>query len=682
MVSASAPLTAADILNPTNGIYGILIAIILYYAFDWTDTVDFMIKSCWTLVVYLAPSRLVSALDSTFSAARLRQDEGSGSALVYHTEKSNAMRRILRLDNGGVMSFVQRSRAFSNVSPPRTMALPGLGNWDNSCYQNSVLQGLASLRSLPVYLDSPPSQNDDTTRSVLLSLASSLNDKGNKGATLWTPAKLKNMSSWQQQDAQEYFARVLDEVDKDTAQVLGEEKRKRSRQGLSIRDHPLAKPSRRDCPTGSPPSGNEPGLDELPDELKSIVCQNPLEGLLAQRVGCQRCGYVEGLSLVPFTCLTVPLGKDIFYDIRECLNDYTTLESIDGVECAKCTLLSTEAKLREVLLRLGPAQPDTQPVDSQKANLLKSFQERLDLIDDALESQEFTDASLKKCQIGANSKVASTKTKQAVIGRAPQALIIHVNRSQFDELTGALTKNYARVNFPLSFNLGPWYLGHAGTGSALSTEEWNSNPTVSMLPPFDAAEKSNNPDLDYQLRAVVTHYGRHENGHYICYRQAPDQKAEENSEAENKEGDSWWRLSDQQVTEVSEQEMLNQGNVFMLFYERVLASGPGPATPAPPAHDYTTEHHQAPEHVLDVASEPVEPAPSIIGTTCETSVASEADDVAGEGQLHPTRTPDTPTISADTPKAHNHLPQLIPQALPTPPPSPTLADGDGRTMTK
>jgi ubiquitin carboxyl-terminal hydrolase 1 len=113
----------------------------------------------------------------------------------------------------------------------------------------------------------------------------------------------------------------------------------------------------------------------------------------------------------------------------------------------------------------------------------------------------------------------------------------------------------------------------------------------------------------YELRAVVTHYGHHENGHYVCYRRHPASSVSNASRVEGAESESpitttseesaigdamnpdhepqsapdtngslsgqdgplsqWWRLSDEDVTKVDEKTVLSQGGVFMLFYDCV-----------------------------------------------------------------------------------------------------------------
>ena len=491
------------------------------------------------------------------------EDDTTGFNSKGHANKSDAMRRIFGFGGAGLLNTVQRTRTLSNLgsvfkATPKN-SLPGLGNWDNSCYQNSVLQGLAALESLTDFLNQNATPDvSQPTKTALKDIIAKLNDPSNVGKTFWTPAELKSMSSWQQQDAQEYFSKVSDELEKDTAQEL---KRRPGQAGLQA--------LYQEC-SDVIASKSASDISQLPEELKSLIARNPLEGLLAQRVGCQQCGYVEGLSLVPFNCLTVPLGRSWMYDVRSCLDDYTVLEPINGVECAKCTLVRAKQQMDQLLSQLqsSTSNPEEGSEDASRA-LRESLLARLDLVNQALEDEDFSDQTLKKCQIPAKTRVSTTKSRQAVIARPPKSLVIHINRSNFDELTGVQSKNLATVRFPQQLDLAPWCLGQGpgpeNTDDAV--ENWNVDPSKSML--------SDDEDLEglesgkrYELRAVITHYGRHENGHYICYRKAP-YAIKQNEEDINEDSDSWWRLSDEEVTQVDEDIVLAQGGVFMLFYEQV-----------------------------------------------------------------------------------------------------------------
>ncbi|KAF2111458.1 hypothetical protein BDV96DRAFT_582185 [Lophiotrema nucula] len=466
------------------------------------------------------------------------------------------------------------SKSYSNVPP-------GLGNISNSCYQNSIVQGLASLPTLRDYLSKTSSQyqlsDSETTTGALFELINKLNDPENHGHNFWINGVLKSMSTWQQQDAQEYYSKVLESLDKE---VLKSSKSKRETAASWLLTAKSLSDSRGTTEEGqeerSQEARNLDGASDTPTPSEQLqVPSNPLNGLQAQRVGCIVCGYTEGLSMTPFTNLTVPLGNRWTYDIRECLDEVTNLELIQGVECAKCTLLKRRDDLSNVLEK-----------PNLNADLRKSVADRLEIVQDALDDEDFEDATLvKKCLIPKKNWVKSTKSRQAVIARAPKSLVLHVNRSVFDEYTGAQLKNTAQVHFPKLLDLGLWCLGsHPATDSQSpdeSIEEWPRDPRKSILQGIVGDVPPTSP-FQYDLRAVVTHYGRHENGHYIAYRRHPFAKLAKPAESEadpepipdanedeHAQPEQWWRFSDDDVSAVSEDLVLNQGGVFMLFYERL-----------------------------------------------------------------------------------------------------------------
>ncbi|CAG8972080.1 hypothetical protein HYALB_00004946 [Hymenoscyphus albidus] len=505
----------------------------------------------WNCLVYLTPSRLLDAVEEYQNPLGI-----SDPALKHiprtHAAKSQAMRRVLGIDTpGGVMASVaQASRRLSilNLSPTGNGRPAGLGNWDNSCYQNSVLQGLASLDSLTGYLATfsmekkfmeEAKKPETKMADALRELIATLNDPENDGKRIWTPSTLKNMSSWQQQDAQEYFSKVLDEIDKEIGGV---------------------------AKSGGVVQGLE--SERCSVDSKDSKFRNPMEGLLAQRVGCLKCGHSEGLSMVPFNCLTVPLGKMWSHDIVQCLDEFTKLEQIEGVECGKCTLLKYQKLLSTLLER------------SADSNIQSQSQKRLDAINEALEDDDYEEKTiLQKCKITTKNRVSVTKTRQAVVARPPRSLVVHFNRSVFDEMTGDLRKNHSEVRFPKTLDLGPWCLGSAGTHPTSATEEWHLDPEKPMVASSIRRSRIRGPS--YELRAVITHYGRHENGHYICYKKHAAAVVPDDVD-EKVDQEQWWRLSDDDVMKVSEENVLGQGGVFMLFYDCIE-----PAAPVSPDEDLT-----------------------------------------------------------------------------------------------
>ncbi|KAJ5713074.1 uncharacterized protein N7483_010255 [Penicillium malachiteum] len=562
----TAPTTLQN--NQTLG-YLLLALLSIYLLFDHFGLAPVsLIQLAWNVLVFLTPSWIIVALDTRMSPSE--SSPSSYSPMTFHA-KNEAMQRIFGLDDNSFPAF-RRSRSLSGLGSAllghsQDAIPPGLGNWDNSCYQNSIIQGLASLKSLSEFLvqnvEALADKGSISTHRALRGIIEHLNSASNYGHKLWIPSDLKSMSSWQQQDAQEYFSKLVDQIDIEVQHASRGQTRNMGLKTIG-REESILKDF---CE-------NKTEIDGTSDKQPSF--RNPMEGLLAQRVGCMKCGWTEGLSLIPFNCLTVPLGGQHEYDIRECLDQYMALEPIEGVECAKCTLLRVREQLINLLDGLSEDTNSDSPQKSALPDAVRdSAQARLESVTAALEGDDFAEKTLtEKCHIPSKNRVSATKSRQAVIARAPQCLVVHINRSLFDEMTGMLRKNYAAVKFPRHMDLNDWCLGTQNGRSDDAPEQWETNPSESMLPAPGQAVRL--PSRHYELRAIITHYGRHENGHYICYRKyptsvfpapVPDEVLQ--AEGDKEKPERWYRLSDDDVQMVSEGHVMSQGGAFMLFYEAV-----------------------------------------------------------------------------------------------------------------
>lgn len=526
-----------------------IVLIAAYYGLQYLDIAVLPAHELlWNALVYVIPMPLL------LNSARRQELKANDMLSQSHAAKSDALRKVLgfggnallqKLPAGDAIGLGSVSRRLSMATGlrPATSDVPaGLGNWDNSCYQNSVLQALASLDRFSGWLKTAEPKDSDasaTTNTALQEMIEKLRATENNGKHIWTPAKLKNMSSWTQQDAQEYFSKVMDELDKEAKKAFKQQLDQPGLETIVERDQ----------------KGKEQGSFE--EAAHAVAMRNPLEGLTAQRVSCTQCGFSEGYSMIPFNCLTVPLGNSRYYGLQDCLTDYTKSEDIEGVECRSCTLMQAAERLQKLLVN-APFQPDqtentealTASVGSQAMQLPPELRaqvvQRLRAIEKALDEDDFSDKTLKQdCQIPPKSYASVVKRREAIIARAPQSLAIHINRSLFDEMTGVQRKNYAEVQYPEMLDLRPWLL------------ESGSSPAT------------------FKLSAVVQHYGRHENGHYICYRKhagippLTDDEPDADDIDQGYGNERWWRLSDEDVSSVSEDVALGQAGAFMLFYEQV-----------------------------------------------------------------------------------------------------------------
>ena len=452
--------------------------------------------------------------------------------LTSRQAKSGAFCELLGLENNKITTVVRKARTFSGIDrilPPSTEIGPaGLGNWDNSCYQNSVLHGFASLPAFNTFVSKSwdlMRQRNTTgpTHEALVKFLSELSASDQLKRTLWTPAVLKSMDSWQQQDAQEYFSRVLDAVEKEDIRFYKAHKTKDGLEKLSTTETKgdgagttsIVVEKTVDNVVPARVVRSEQGITSVAQHGKTMNLpeRNPLDGMLAQSLKCRTCGFSEGLSLTQFNCITVNLGTaGGGCTLEQLLDEYTEPEDIDGVECTQCTKLANvepgAVEDHVGLERTKVAELD----DSQKDVPLKVSPE-----------EPLSEKSIQKKP----KPVLSTKSKQLTIGRLPEDLVIHLNRSIFD-MYGNQRKNTAPVDFPVDLKI---------------FNRWCA--------PLDDLE-GYTIQASYSLRCVVTHAGRHDDGHYVAYA---------------KRDKGWYCFNDEVVTQVSEDYVLNRGNVFMLFYE-------------------------------------------------------------------------------------------------------------------
>ncbi|KAK5380451.1 hypothetical protein LTR20_007109 [Exophiala xenobiotica] len=486
----------------TKVISTLALLVLGYYAlsvFDaWPSTIK---RSAYESFIYLFPSPLLHMMQrGMVRLGRLSPEEAKFGRADFGNifAKQEAVQRIfgppqipLVLRKVRSLSGVGEFISLSNDTGP-----PGLGNWDNSCYQNSVLQGLASLPAFIDYMQHSLEfcekfQVPAETHRALVAFLEQLADSSCRKTTMWTPKVLKSMDSWQQQDAQEYFSRVLEAAEREANAYIKILKRSSTAgleclRGTKTND---TKTTFRDLIDQSEASKIDQLQTELSTKPAQLELRNPLDGMTAQALECKTCGFTEGLSLTQFNCLTLNMGLRGDSDVEDLLDEFCAAEEVEGVECENCTKVAYGG-------------------DDRKSG-------------DEVESHKPGEERPKK-----RPPVLRTKAKQITIGRLPKDLVLHLNRSIFDEFGNQL-KNTAPVGVPSKLNFLSRWCAPLG----------NDENTVLA---------------SYELKCIVTHYGRHENGHYVAL---------------GKRGKDWYSFNDEMVTKITEEEVLGRGNGFMLFYE-------------------------------------------------------------------------------------------------------------------
>lgn len=342
-----------------------------------------------------------------------------------------------------------------------------------------------------------------------------------------------------------------------------------------------------------PASQVDPNLLDIDHKVYPLDLVTPVDGISVERIGCLVCGEVGGIRYSVNSGLSLNLPNKSFYsgfDLDSLMSDWIAPEIIEDVNCNRCGLVQT----KEFLI--------SKISDSTNEKIIEQFQNRVDEVERELLQPHITDEVFEKLSI--KQMIRKTKkSKQISLSRPPPLLAIHINRSVFDPKTYMIVKNPSNVSFSSTFDLTPYVAepndinmdarlpfrkqdersigvpssatdekveNMAGSQSSMSNSMSDNGSSEEKTPSGNDNLDSNysdsvsdssscesviiptNPKLLYNLKAVISHFGTHNYGHYICYRKLRG---------------SWWRISDESVYVVTENEVLNSQGTFMLFYE-------------------------------------------------------------------------------------------------------------------
>ncbi|PVU90688.1 hypothetical protein BB561_004778 [Smittium simulii] len=181
--------------------------------------------------------------------------------------------------------------------------------------------------------------------------------------------------------------------------------------------------------------------------------------------------------------------------------------------------------------------------------LIKEFYSQKEKVSNALEYN--MDAELEN--VGLSKKSTGLSTKQTMFARLPKLLCLHLNRSMFLS-NGYVAKNPAKIVTTPVLDMAPF-----STSGHLDTRP-NVPISISKKP---ADYSMNSINSKYQLVAFISHVGSHDSGHYYAYKRIVYDSST------TPEKYNWFRISDTDYSIVDEKTVMNVGNGFMLFYQKM-----------------------------------------------------------------------------------------------------------------
>ncbi|KAH9871726.1 hypothetical protein J1614_005982 [Plenodomus biglobosus] len=391
-------------------------------------------------------------------------------------------------------------------STTKRKGVVGLSNAANDCFINSVLQALAGLPDLRIYLirethrrklDGPEVYNVDPENTTirpgkleglqrgvltygLKEILDSLNERPIYKKTISPQPFIRALErafgtriSRQQQDAQE-FLQIVTERLCDEYHAGAKARRHAMQLGLARPNAESASESREiveqfgAAPSLAATAGT--ASQETEDDASDTSEEGfPFEGKIESQIECQTCHFKPKPTVSNFVTLTLNVPQCSATSLNACFDGMLKIEYIDDFKCEWCRL---EHALRSKDHEL------TRTTDPERQQRLQSDISRLRKALDEDPENPPEDIELPDSSQSPKRRIS----RHMYISQFPKVIAVHLSRSMFAVGTVS-TKNLAKVSFPEALPLGG--LLHR---------------------------------KNYRLLGLVTHKGSHNSGHYESFR--------------------------------------------------------------------------------------------------------------------------------------------------------------------
>lgn len=308
-------------------------------------------------------------------------------------------------------------------------------------------------------------------------------------------------------------------------------------------------------------------------ESISATTPSPLNGWMGSTLQCVQCQHVRPIQNAPFLDIGIvptsvskyinegcysnqpsknsPASRFPSCTLAECLENYTEVERVKGVECRQCTIKNEidfweeEVSLLQGAIHSLKERSKLEPGSAVQADLLAA-EGHLNLLR-AIDPNE-----VDVIPAGPTSMSGVDKTENVVLYRGdalkcllltrlPTIICIHIQRRYYDPRLNNMAKTIQHIEFDQVMDFGR-YSAYCGDDKGMTGKR-------------DGRKQRTTPVL-YRLMSVVEHSGNAFSGHYVAYRR----------DLANPGG--WVFVSDEHVKSVPWKEVKAR-QAYMLFYEKI-----------------------------------------------------------------------------------------------------------------